>query len=260
MFRCHVRAGIFVMLCVSVLAGIGLSLMLSKVSLKKNKIIITVLIIVLVVIEFINIPPVKITDAVTMPDVYCWLRKQDGDFAIAEYPISESDTTRHCMYLFYQRMHQKKMINGAQRNTIAHYFKERIYNLSDPNVPVLLSYLQVKYILIHKDIYKDGQMPYAIRKYHNPTMDLFPKEYNNGNVPDLNGNSGFKLIRRFNDTDVYEVVSPRPDRFLYLSLDDDIYNKNKGQLPESLRKYYDKEYYIIFPGEHITLPDLIHSL
>ncbi len=84
MVRVYARFGIVVMLAVAVLAGIGLSDILKKIGKRKWRIGFSGLVIVLVLFEFWNWPPFRVTDVSRTPPVYEWLAKQPGHFTIAE--------------------------------------------------------------------------------------------------------------------------------------------------------------------------------
>jgi len=197
MFRAYARFGILVMLCVSVLAGFGLKYILERIRSQKNKFAFSTFIIFLVLFEFTNIPPFHATDISKPPSVYQWLKGQRGDFAIAEYPLGESmqlsESAVHLDYIFYQRIHQKKLINGAQIGTYAYKIKEKINKIMDAQTPGILKWLGAKYVVIHLDRYKTAE--------DSDAMDII------GEAPDLSKQKGLKLVKKFNDVEVYEVVA-----------------------------------------------------
>ncbi|MFH1202701.1 MAG: hypothetical protein V1674_07485 [Candidatus Omnitrophota bacterium] len=201
MFRAYARFGILVMLCVSVLAGFGLKFILEKIKTSRTKVVFTFFISCLVLFEFTTIPPFHATDlSKNIPEVYSWLKDQKGDLVIAEYPLGESgigETYINLDYLLYQRIHQKRLINGAVPGTYAFKIRDKILRITDPGVPSALSWLGVKYVILHLEVYKSG-------------MDRLASDVI-GEVPDLKKFNGFKLVRQFKDTEVYEITA-KPEK------------------------------------------------
>ncbi len=185
MFRCYARFGIVVMLCVSVLAGIGLASILQKIKNAKKRRVFFATVLLLVFIEFAPTLPAPMVNAVNPPPVYEWLAKQKGDFTIAEYPI-ETDYE----YSFWQRIHQKRLVNGAQPGTYADEVRKEIVDILKPETPGILKYLGAKYVILHPDKYlKSEDVPII------------------GEVPDVSKQGGLKLVRTFEEARVYEVTA-----------------------------------------------------
>ncbi|MBU4310605.1 hypothetical protein KKD34_03385 [bacterium] len=174
-----------VMLCVSVLAGIGLASILEKIkSAKKRRIFLTV-VLLLVFIEFAPTLPAPMVNAVNPPPVYEWLAKQEGDFTIIEYPI-ETDYE----YFFWQRIHQKRLVNGALSGTYADKVSKEIVDILKPKTPGILKYLGAKYVIFHPDKYLESEDVPVI-----------------GEVPDVSRQRGLKLVKTFKKARVYEIVA-----------------------------------------------------
>jgi hypothetical protein len=185
MFRVYARFGIVVMLCVSVLAGIGLASILEKIRNTKKRRIFLSVVLLLIFIEFAPTLPAPMVDAIHPPPVYEWLAKQEGDFTIVEYPI-ETDYE----YLFWQRIHQKRLVNGALPHTYADEVRKEIVDILRPETPGVLKYLGAKYVILHPDKYlKSEDVPVI------------------GEVPDVSKQKGLKLIRTFEEARVYEVIA-----------------------------------------------------
>jgi len=185
MFRCYARFGIVVMLCVSVLAGIGLASILQKIRNMRKRRVFLFIVLLLIFIEFAPTLPTPMVNAVNPPPVYEWLAKQEGDFAIVEYPV-ETDYE----YLFWQRIHQKRLVNGAQPETYADKVRKEIVDILRPETPGVLKYLGAKYVILHPDKYlKSEDVPVI------------------GEVPDVSKQKGLKLVKTFEEAQVYEVIA-----------------------------------------------------
>jgi hypothetical protein len=144
------------MLAIAVLASFGLNYILRKHKNNIVKIIITVIFSGLVMFEFWNYPPFKIVNLSGVPAVYYWLKNQTGNFTIAEYPLDVNGA--NVFYKFYQTKHEKNMINGTTPGTNANSLSKIIVKLSDPNTAGILSWMAVKYVIVHKKAYLDSEL------------------------------------------------------------------------------------------------------
>ena len=190
MFRAYCRFGIVVMLAVSVLAGFGLKCILERFKSNKIKIAFTSLVCGLVLFEFLNFPPFKVIDLTKYPKVYDWLKKEKGDFVIAEYPLDADSPNEY--YKFCQTIHEKKIINGTIPGTYANKVAKTIWKLSEPRTVGILSWMKVKYVLVHLDAYEKSN-------------DItFVNEFERIKRRDL---SGLRFIKSFDSVDVYEVIA-----------------------------------------------------
>ena len=103
MFRVYARAGIFVLLGVSILAGYGLEFFIKEIKqdrfnlslgrLKlggRKSVLITVTLCGFVLFENLNLPPLAVMDVSKAPQVYEWIKNQPGKLKIIEYPKDNS--------------------------------------------------------------------------------------------------------------------------------------------------------------------------
>jgi hypothetical protein len=136
------------------------------------------------------------------PVVYKWLAKEPGDFIIAEYPMMPADEASFYSYVFWQRIHKKRLVNGAIPNNLdAWAFYEKVRDLSNPETPQLLRAAGVKYVLIHNESYKTGPIPLALKRYY--PKEISEMTYNNGAVPALP--SSLTLERSFGEDEIYSI-------------------------------------------------------
>jgi len=207
MFRVYARFGLLVMLCVSILAGIGMSYLFRKLKHTRLALYMLVVFLAVVLVEFANFPPYKTTSSREVPRVYHWLALQPGDFIIAEYPMVASNEVRHYQYLFYQRAHKKRLINGAQVGTPGEELRKKLIDIERSQTIKTLASLGTKYILIHKDMYQQGTLPLALRKYYNTFIYSKPlPEFNNNEEPVIDEKLGLQRVGSFEEVDVYEIV------------------------------------------------------
>lgn len=168
MFRVYSRFGILVDLFVACAAAVVMSELSQRIR-KMRYYTILLILFPLLVFEYMSIPPHLAGPIDPPPAVYQWLAKEPGDFIIAEYPMMNSDEASFYTYLFWQRIHKKRIVNGATPdNENAWNFYEKVRDLTDPETPRLLKSVGVKYIVVHEKMYEEGQIPEALRRYYPP--------------------------------------------------------------------------------------------
>ncbi|MCD6093919.1 MAG: YfhO family protein [Candidatus Omnitrophica bacterium] len=204
MFRCYARFGIIVMLSVSVLAGFGLKFILEKTESRQKKIGLFILLSSLLFIEFADFPPFRITDVHKPPAVYQWLSQQPGNFAIIEYPLAKSnDSSAFQEYVFWQRVHQKRLINGCP-DRLNEEIRKKIIDISNPEILSTLTGLGARYVIVHQDKYRKGNIYIPFEWLTTPPRyKIYPSGYNNGRVPVVA--DGLELVKRFGETLVYKI-------------------------------------------------------
>lgn len=234
MFRNYARMGIFVLISMCVLAGYGLAYFMENLSVKK-KLRITVLFALLICFEFLPYPPQRVIDATTVSPVYEWLAKQQGDLIIAEYPIDADERP----YLFSQRYHRKRLINGIIPGSEASAVWKKIVDVNAEQTAGILRFLGAKYLVVHEDKYSNYEGGVIL-----------------GQVPDLSSNTGYALVKDFGDKKVYEITAKAIDpkdvkennqsKEIYLSntslLEDNNFGFNRGD-----KFFYTIKYFGMIP-------------
>ncbi|MCP4649301.1 MAG: DUF3108 domain-containing protein [PVC group bacterium] len=186
MFRNYARMGVLVLISVCVLSGFGLKYIFKSIRESKKRLALSGVFFMLIFLEFLPFPPARIVDCMNIPAAYQWLKEDSTDFIIAEYPLEADER----LYLFYQRIHAKKMINGAMPGTYAYEVRSKILDIENEQTSMMLSFLGAKYVLIHRDSYLNYEGGQVL-----------------GQIPNLNGVSGLKLLKKFEDIDIYEVIA-----------------------------------------------------
>ncbi len=187
MFRVYARMGFVVTLCVAVLAGFGLRDILANIKRRRKQIAVVLTFSSLILFEYTLVPPFRNVDLSETPPIYKWLASRPSDVVIAEYPWLRSIDERHFEYLFYQRVHQKKMVNGAPRGSLGEAIMKEARYVDDPDTASLLSHLGAKYVIVHKDSYV--------------TED----------IQRISKNPGLVFVEDFPKAVVYEVVAKKTD-------------------------------------------------
>jgi hypothetical protein len=188
MFRYLARFGTVVILGISVLAGFGVKELLSRIQGKIKQAGVTLFIAGFIIFEFMVIPPFRNVDLSETPTVYKWLASQPEDVVIAEYPwLGRTEWRHHEEYTFYQRVHQKKMVNGAPPWSLGEAIRKEARYVRRPETASVLSYLGAKYVIVHRDAYS-------------------PED-----IERINSNPGLVFVKDFPEAVVYEVTAEKPD-------------------------------------------------
>ncbi|MBN2067759.1 MAG: hypothetical protein JW744_04790 [Candidatus Diapherotrites archaeon] len=210
-FRAYARLTVLLMLCLAVLAGFGAEFLLERVRGANKKSLLTIAFAALILLEFANFPPYPATDVSETPPVYEWLAEQPGDFIVAEYPLEWNN-----FYVFYQLKHKKPLLNG-QYSVDFQELEPRIRDLSQDETLSILAGLGVKYVITHNmalfDLVPDS-LPDKVTMLrwmsNTPSFD-FTEQFES-NYPA--GFQGVKLIKRFEDSTVYEITA-EPKHFSF---------------------------------------------
>jgi hypothetical protein len=126
----------------------------------------------------------------TAPPEYIALRKAPPGI-VAEYPLVTLDEARNYDYLFWRRVHGRRLLNGASRGSFPDDVRQALVDPLSPGTAAALSALGVSTILVHPDVYTALGVP---RKA--------PKDLG----------SGYRLLGRFPDgTSMWKVTAqPAP--------------------------------------------------
>ena len=158
----------------------------------------------LLVFEYWSTPVSYSKSVINPPAVYQWIAEDPGDFIIAEYPMMPADEASFYSYMFWQRVHKKRLVNGAApNNTEAWAFYEKVRDLSNPETPKLLRAAGVKYVLVHNQSYKTGPIPAALKRYY--PYEISAMTYNNGTAPEIP--FSLSLVQVFGKVGIY-TISP----------------------------------------------------
>jgi len=206
-FRCYARFGLLVMLGVTIAAGIGYAHINNKIISVKRKVVLLIGCLLVVVIEFSSLPPVMYIDTENIPPEYVWLKDQNDDAVVVEYPFgddSDSYTTQE--YVFYGRYHGNKLVNGTASARGREKFKSDVRDITTDKAKKILKMSGVKYVIIHRNKYSTGNKYVALDWITKvPEDKIFPIGYMSGKIPDPTSDNELVLEKRFPDTDVYRL-------------------------------------------------------
>ena len=208
MFRAYGRLGIFVLPLFAAVSSLGFSYLLSK-SRGRKRIFVIIASVIFIMFEFTNIPPFKVTSFAKVPAVYEWLKSQDGDPIVLEYPKNFNLTEGE----LFQRYHLKKTANWHSPSP---YFGlwNYVEDIYDPESFEILSGLNIKYVIFHEKLLFDKPNPadefWTQRAYTSPIRaDKLP--------------SNIKLVDSFDGADVYNIASDKKPKVVVIT------NNSSGQ-------------------------------
>jgi len=193
--RISLRLNFMFLFFIGLLSSLGLKYLENTSAHKKTKLIVYTLPLI-VLIEFLpgNLSYQKI-DYTNPPEVYRWLKNQDGDFAILEYPTKNEsiDST----YVFWSLYHKKKLVNGVSgfypkvASDIAYGVKAIP---ESKNISKVQEVYNLRYVMIHMNYLN----PMERNEWQN-LLDNPPK--------------GLRLRKKFNNEIVFEIDSKPIDRW-----------------------------------------------
>lgn len=190
MFKSVSRYGVIVMCSVSILAGISLDYISRKFSVTK-KALLYFFVFIIVLFEFQNKSMYVATSYYEVPSVYQWLSIQPEKFAIAEYPAMLDFDYRNMYYKYFQRLHQKPMMNGAQADSKDDLLRISLFDITSLGTQKILKGLGIKYLVIHDQFYNEYYQLNTSLLHMKPPLEI----------------KGLKLIKTFENERFYEIES-----------------------------------------------------
>ena len=214
LLRVTSRWDLLLMLCLALLAGYGIKYILDNYGghgvNRRN--IILLLISCLVIFEFLSVPyPLSETK---VPEFYEQLAADKEDYAIMEIPSYATES------LYYQTIHQKKLIGGylgrAESKEYPPFINLLMSGLSGNNQDILawdrgaavLNDLHIKYIVLHTELMSEAQLEF-VRSLLKRSIKEGPRSYGSLEVFEINGqpegesislNTGWYGRETWNDT------------------------------------------------------------
>jgi hypothetical protein len=190
--RAYARFGIGVMFCVALLAAYGVALLLRNKRLRDWAWLAAIVISLLILLEFAIVPPFYSLNTAKMTDYYKWLKARPAGTVATMYPLFYADDFSNYGYLFDQRNHEKKLVNGAEPDSQAEEIRQSALDITNPDTPRILKKLGARYVMVIPSLYRAG---YHVNYIESSVFDPVK-------VP-----SSLRLVRRFADCYVYEDLA-----------------------------------------------------
>jgi len=196
------RFHILVMFSLAVLAAYGIKAILSLIPRvkKRTSLLIVSPLLFIILIEYLSIPiPWENVPAKEdIPEVYKWLAKKEGDFAIVELPLpkpGKSTYKKECPRLYYSTYHWKKLVNGYSGYFPPLYYELKRRWVNEPLEQNIkdLKRLGVKYIVLHSPLYEEDELKSIMSEISNLERQI-------------------QFIRQLDEAYVYELIYFPEDR------------------------------------------------
>ncbi len=147
-------------------------------------------VVILFFCEVLLINNLYLVPALPIPDVYLWLRAQEDNAIVLELPFTDNDRVQqNYLYVFSSIFHNKRIVNGYSGYEPASYtfLQNKLNNFKPREDYEILKKYQVKYLIIHYDVYSQPEkmrierLLMANREKYNPV-----KQFRNDVVYELN--------------------------------------------------------------------------
>ncbi len=162
--RVPARFIIMTELALSVFAAFGMARLCGRLKTGVMKVLVTSAVSGLILLESASMPLPMPSVAVgdDVPEVYRWLGKEKGDFAILELPLPKAhkEAAGQTKYIYYSTYHWKRLINGYSGyfpQSFYFLFLEGMKDFPSPASVGLLRELDIKYLIIHSGEYGAGE-------------------------------------------------------------------------------------------------------
>lgn len=199
MFRVYSRAGLFVAFFVAAAAAAVMAHLAGRLT-SRTYGLTAGAIAASIAFEFWSVGAVRPAPLDT-PAVYRWLAAQPGD-VVAEYPMVPATEAAFYSYPFWQRIHGNRLVNGASAaDKAARDFWLQVRDLTHPDTPARLRAAGVDHVIVHGEMYRDGPIPQALKRYYAP--ERAAARLDGGNAPQVP--AGFQPVAVFGPDAVYRL-------------------------------------------------------
>jgi hypothetical protein len=190
-FRYYCRWAIVVTFCACLLAGIGYSLLVSRLRNVKLAVLAVFLLAVSVfLVDVSAIPPLRSFDISRPPETLQALAGYQKSEPVVIYPLAQGHEYATLHYRYYQMDHLHPMLNGIKPATEADLYRLALKDIYSPYTPRMLETLGIDKAVVLTDYYEDGDFgnyPYGVR--FDPAL-----------MPD-----GYTLVEKTGDGYIYAV-------------------------------------------------------
>jgi hypothetical protein len=148
--RAPARFSILVLLSLAILAAAALARLARPGPNPVRAIVVILFAFLLPGIEYSNLEIPYFKPDRGTPEIYNWLGRQPGDFAVIEIPMHK-DEKLDTVYMLHSRAHWKSLVNGYSGNRPPYYhgFIEKMASFPDPESLLLLREINVRYAIVH---------------------------------------------------------------------------------------------------------------
>lgn len=200
-FRVYARFGVLTLMATAILAGIGFD----SISKSSRSSLLYLAFVLFIVIDFFPLWPAPMIDVTTVRPAEAELALLPTHHIIV-YPLAEPDELRNAEYQADSRRFAQRLYNNV--NPTYHDAGVRA-GLRDPRLPATVQRwrdLTIGYVLIRKDIYREGRINPELRRFYGPDYPLYLPAWLDGAVPDMSQTPGIKLLHSDEQSDLYQIL------------------------------------------------------
>jgi hypothetical protein len=153
--RVYARFGVLVMTAATLLAGVGLTVIASRLPSPRLRWLL-VLPFLLIALEFNRIPPTYTTTLFPAPQEYRWLAAQPAGILV-EYPVIATNSAEEILShqdTLYQQVHLHPILNGATPGSQADQVARTLDPYYAAGVADHLRSLGIRYVFVHRAAYQ----------------------------------------------------------------------------------------------------------
>ena len=162
--RVPARFIVMLHLAVSVLSGFGLARLFKRIRSSAPRVLLGIAIALLVLVEYASFP-VNMPSVPTgrdFPQVYTWLSRQPGDFALLELPLpaAPDEVWREAAYVYFSTYHWKKLVNGYSGffpPGFNRLYQEDLRGFPSEATLKRIHLLGIRYLIVHSDHYPPAE-------------------------------------------------------------------------------------------------------
>lgn len=197
-FRVYSRFGLLSLISTAILAGIGIATL----SRGSRSWIFYAGVVIFLVIDFYPLVPSPKLDVTTVRPADLALASQPLGTTIV-YPLASADEVRTNQYLADSRRFGQPLFNAIASEYHSEALREALENPEKETTLALLKRLKIRYILVRKDIYREGRLPASLGQFYDPDYPRYLNAWNGGNVPAVSLRPELIQIYSDKDTDLY---------------------------------------------------------
>ncbi len=187
-FRVYSRFGLLSLMSICILAGLGIA----SFSHSMRTFIVRLGLIVLIIADFYPLFPAPVVDVTTQKPHEAALNTLPRGSTIV-YPLATADDVPTNEYLSDPRHFAQPPLNAINTNYHFEPMRQRLLNPIDTQATALMHQLNIRYIVIRKDVYKEGRLPNSLWRFYGPDYPRLLPSWNGGNAPDLRTDPRFLL-------------------------------------------------------------------
>ena len=160
-WRVYSRMAVVVMLAVVILAALFLAFLIARA--RRLGFVVALVAMALTAVELTVILPGDRVSALDRTPAYARFLAAQPDGIVAGYPLLRADQGPNSDWLFWQRVHRKRLFNGAPVGSLPDAVRSGLEGIADPVTVPALAALGVRYVVVNRAAYGESPPPLRIK-------------------------------------------------------------------------------------------------